>query len=69
MGKLPNVTSAERSLAVDELSRVSIDFLSQMTLLWPTSSGPSSRAHKSGQDCEAGAHFSVDPLGTPLPAA
>lgn len=33
MGKPPNVTSAERSLAVDELSRVAIDFLSQMTLL------------------------------------
>lgn len=69
MGKLPNVTSAERSLAVDELSRVSIDFLSQMTLLWPASSGSSSRAYKSGQDCAAGTHFCVDLLGTLLPAA
>lgn len=49
MGKLPDVTPEEQSLAVDELSRVSIDFLSQTTSLWPTSSASSSRT-KSGQD-------------------
>lgn len=55
MGELPDVTPEEQSLAVDELSGVSIDFLSQMTWLWPTSSGPSSSSTKSGTDHGAGA--------------
>lgn len=64
MGELPDVTPEEQSLAVDELSRVSIDFLSQMTWFWPTSSGSSSRSTKSGTDLGAGAPSSVDLPGT-----
>lgn len=63
MGELPDITPKEPSLAVDELSRVSIDFLSQMTTLWLTSSRASIRALNQGRTIRL-ASSSVVLLGT-----